>query len=226
MGKYDVCKKKVYECIMALVKEGYVQGSGGNVSMLIEDVNLVSVTPSQIEYSIMKYEDICIVDFELKLAEESKYKPSIETAMHLSVYKNRPDVSAVVHTHQKYASIFSLINLPIPALFDEVAMSIGPEVEIIPYALSGSQQLVDNVVSKLGNSSNCYILQNHGALAFGSNLDKAKLNAELLEKTARVYYYALSTGKEISVLPQNIQDLTKKIVTGKQNAEIERKKNK
>jgi glutamate-1-semialdehyde 2,1-aminomutase len=201
----------------------YVQGTGGNVSMLIEEENLVAVTPSQLEYNVMTYEDICVVDFDLKPVEENAKKPSIETAMHIIVYQNRRDVNSVVHTHQKYASIFGLINQSIPALFDEVAMSIGPEIPVVPYALSGSAQLADNVKSTIGNSGNCYILQNHGALALGTDIDKAKRNAELLEKTARLYYYALSTGKEISVLPQNIQDLTKKIVAGKQSAEIQRK---
>lgn len=223
MGKYDDCKKKVYDCIMELVREGYVQGTGGNVSMQVEGEKLIVVTPSQREYNSITYEDMCVVDFELKPVEDNGIKPSVETALHLTVYKNRPDVSAVVHTHQQYASIFALINQPIPALFDEVASTIGPLVEVVPYSLSGSPQLAENVKSKLGNFSNCYILQNHGALALGHDLLKAKRNAELLEKCARVYYYALSTGKEVTLLPAEIQDLLNKIMIGKMNAEIARK---
>jgi len=225
MGKYDDFKKKVYDCIMELVREGYVQGTGGNVSTQVEGENLIVITPSQREYSSITYEDMCVVDFELKPVEDNALKPSVETALHLTVYKNRPDVSAVVHTHQQYASIFALINQPIPALFDEVASAIGPLVEVVPYALSGSPQLAENVKSKLGNSCNCYILQNHGALALGPDLFKAKRNAELLEKCARVYYYALSTGREVTMLPQNVQDLMSKIVAGKMDAEIKRKEN-
>ena len=77
--------------------------------------------------------------------------------------------------------------------------------------------------SKLGNRANCYLIQNHGALALGPDLAKAKRCAELLEKTAHVYSLALSTGREVTLLPQNIQDLMGKIVTGKQDAEIKRK---
>lgn len=223
MGRYDDCKNKVYDTIISLVRDGYVQGTGGNVSMLVEGENVIVVTPSQKEYDSITYRDMCVVDFNLNIIEDNGCKPSVETALHLTVYRNRPDVSAVVHTHQVYASIFSVINQPIPALFDEVASTIGPIADIVPYALSGSPQLAENVKSKLDNSCNCYIMQNHGALALGTDLAKAKRNAELLEKCARVYYYALSTGKEVTLLPQNIQDIMGQIVKSKISNEIQRR---
>ena len=170
--------------------------------------------------------DICVVDFELNPVEDNSLKPSMETGMHISVYKNREDVNSVVHTHQIYASIFSILNHPIPSLFDEVSNSIGNNIEIIPYGLSGSPQLLENVTGKLGNKANCYIIQNHGALSLGMDIHKAKRHAELLEKTAQVYYHALSTGKEITTLPDNIQGLLSKLLTAKQDAEIKRKNKK
>jgi L-ribulose-5-phosphate 4-epimerase len=223
MGKYDIYKKQVYDCIMDLVREGYVQGTGGNVSMRVEGEDVVAVTPSQREYHGMTVDEICVVDFDLKPVEDNGLKPSMETGMHIAVYKNRKDVGAVVHTHQIYASVFALLNQPIPALFDEVSMTIGTVVEVVPYGLSGSPQLMENVKSKLDNRSNCYLIQNHGVLALGPDLAKAKRCAELLEKAAKVYCLALSTGKEVSVLPQNIQDMMGKIVASKQDAEIKRR---
>ena len=223
MGKYEEYKKQVYDCTMDLVREGYIQGLGGNVSMLVDGEEVVIVTPSQREYNTMTIDDICVVDFDLKPVDDNGLKPSVETGMHVAVYKNRKDINAVVHTHQVYASVFAVINTPIPALFDEVASTIGPLVEVVPYGLSGSPQLLENVVSKLGNRGNCYILQNHGILALGADLQKAKRAAELLEKCARVYYRALATGKEITLLPDNMQELMGKIVMMKQDAEIKRK---
>lgn len=223
MGRYDEHRKKVYDCIMDLVRRGYVEGTGGNVSLLVEGEETVVVTPSQREYLTMSVDDICVVDFDLKPVEDNGLKPSIETGMHVAVYRNRRDVGAVVHTHQIFASVFALINEPIPALFDEVASSIGPLVEVVPYGLSGSPALIENVTAKLGNRGNCYILQNHGALSLGSDIDRAKRNAELLEKCARVYYYALSTGREVTLMPENMRELMGKIVAGKQDAEIKRK---
>jgi len=223
MGKYDEYKKQVLECTMDLVRDGYIRGLGGNVSMLVEGEDVVVVTPSQREYNTLAVDDICVVDLDLKPVDDNGLKPSVETGMHAAVYRNRRDVGAVVHTHQVYASVFAIINTPIPALFDEVASTIGPLVEVVPYGLSGSPQLLENVVSKLGSRGNCYILQNHGILALGADLMKAKRAAELLEKCAMVYYRALATGKEVTLLPENMRELMEKIVVSKQDAEIKRK---
>jgi glutamate-1-semialdehyde 2,1-aminomutase len=223
MGKYDAYKKMVYDCIMDLVRDGFVHGLGGNVSMRVDGEDVVAVTPSQREYSDLTASEICVVDFDLRPVDDTRLKPSVETGMHVAVYRNRKDVGAVVHTHQIYASIFSLINQPIPALFDEVVSTIGQVVEVVPYGLSGSSQLLENVTAGLGNRANCYILQNHGVLALGADPLKAKRCAELLEKCARIYYYALSTGKEVSLLPKEMQELMGRIVIDKQDDEIKRR---
>lgn len=200
MRKYVQYKEEVLKYSQLLYNKGYIVGTGGNVSVLIEGEDLIAITPSGKDYMTLTPEDICVVDFNMSLIE-GKFKPSIETGMHICIYQNRRDVKAVMHTHQTFASVFALINEPIPALFDEVVLSIGDTVDVIPYALSGTTDLVKNVAEKLDNQNNCYIMQNHGALSLGINLQKAFTNVELLEKCSRVYYYALSTGKEITTLP-------------------------
>jgi ribulose-5-phosphate 4-epimerase/fuculose-1-phosphate aldolase len=127
----------------------------------------------------------------------------MEAGMHIDIYRRRPDVNAVVHTHQLFASVLSILNQPIPALFDEITAEIGPRVEVIPYAVSGSRQLARNVANRLDNHCFCYIIQNHGALNLGRDMATALKNAELLEKVAQAYYYALCTGREISHLPDD-----------------------
>jgi ribulose-5-phosphate 4-epimerase/fuculose-1-phosphate aldolase len=126
--------------------------------------------------------------------------------MHVGVYQNRPDVNAVIHTHQPFASVLAIINKPIPALFDEITVEIGHEVDIIPYAFSGSMELVNNVVAKLGNACHCYLIQNHGALCLGADMKRALKNSELLENVAEIYYRALVTGEEIQKLPSSAID--------------------
>ena len=176
------------------------KSSGGNVSLKVANQDAIAITPSGKPYLKLAVEEICVIDYDGNPLD-GPLKPSIEAGMHLGVYKHRPDVNAVIHTHQTYASVLSILNRPIPALFDEIIVEIGQGVEVIPYAHSGSAELVHNVVDKLDNSCHCYLIQNHGALSLGSNMERAMKNAELLENVARIYYHALATGMDISELP-------------------------
>ena len=205
MGLYDKYKIKVLNCAQWLSDNGYFGcrlSSGGNVSFKIKDEDFFAITPSNKTYYNMTMDDICVVDRTLKIVE-GILPPSIEIAMHAAVYDRRSEISGVIHTHQVFASIFSVIGQPIPALFDEVALAIGEITDIVPYALSGTEELAHNVSSKLDNQCHSYLLQNHGALVLGPDLDIALKNTELLEKLAKIYYYALTTGKNITFPPQS-----------------------
>lgn len=211
MGSYDQYKKEVLETSLWLSDHGYfgsLRGTGGNVSVRINDKDLMAVTPSSVKYHETTPADICIVDLSGTVVEGSR-APSVEAGMHAVVYRERPDVNAIVHTHQIYGSVFALLNQPIPALFDEVSFTLGESVEVAPYALSGSAELAANVSGKLKNNANAYIIQNHGIIALGKNMDKAVLAAELLEKVAHIYYLALSTGKLITTLPDQVREMAR-----------------
>jgi ribulose-5-phosphate 4-epimerase/fuculose-1-phosphate aldolase len=210
MSQYENARKDVLDASLWLSDQGYFgshRGSGGNVSVRLNE-SAMAITPSSVKYQDLTKDDICVVGFDNSPIEmKSGLKPSVETGLHSIVYQKRPDVNAVVHTHQVFGSIFAVINTPIPALFDEVSFSLGATIEVIPYALSGSPDLAANVCSMLSNNANAYIIQNHGILALGKNLDKAILHAELLEKIAHIYCMALSTGKSICTLPPSVTEL-------------------
>jgi len=199
MNRYAENKKEINDCCKRLVEKGVFYGTGGNVSRRIPNEDKIAITPTSMDYLVMKAEDICICDFEGSLLEGS-YNPSIETMMHIAVYKNRPDIKAVVHTHQPYASTFAITGNSIPALFDEQVLLIGPSVEVVPYAMSGSDQLAENVGAAVSNRCNAFILKNHGVLILGFSIKDAEHNAALLEKTAHAYINALAMQKGIEVL--------------------------
>jgi ribulose-5-phosphate 4-epimerase/fuculose-1-phosphate aldolase len=181
---------------------GSRRGTGGNVSQRIPDREMLAITPTSKRYDELSPEGICLIDFnETQLP--GPFPPSIEMAMHIAVYRNRPDVTAIVHTHSTYASVFAVLGLPVPALFEEVLIKLGRRIEIVPFAPSGSTELAQNVAIRLGNHAWGYIIQNHGALTLGRNMDEALLNAELMEKVCGVYYRALATGLPISDLPED-----------------------
>jgi len=137
MRQLETYTEQIVAACRVLVERGYLMATGGNVSLRVPEQNGFAITPSNYDYSKMTAEDVCILDLELK-ALASQRAPSIESSLHATVYQTRPDVNAVVHTHQVYASALALINAPIPALFDEQARFLGRSVEIIPYAPSGT----------------------------------------------------------------------------------------
>jgi L-fuculose-phosphate aldolase len=226
MGRYDDYKRQVLRISQRLSADGYFgskSGSAGNVSMLVEGEDSIAVTPTRLQYDVMTVEDICVVDFDLARIEGER-KPSIETPMHVATYQARADVSAVIHTHQSFASALSILNEPIPPLFDEVTLAIGNTIDVVPYALSGTRELHDNVARKLANRCHCYILQNHGTLCIGTDLDKTFTFVELLEKSAHIYMEALATGRPVTVLPEKTVAQLHAAVIARQDREIARKK--
>jgi L-ribulose-5-phosphate 4-epimerase len=207
MGNFDSIKREVLDSSRWLSEHGYLGqlSSGGNISVSVPGEKIVAITPSGRSYFSLDLNDICVIDFDQNPIE-SHLPPSIEAGMHIGVYKKRPDVHAVIHTHQPFASVLAIINQPIPALFDEITVEIGYGVDIIPYAFSGSPELVDNVTGKLGNACHCYLIQNHGALCLGADMKRAMKNSELLENVAQIYCHALACGKEIQKLPPSAID--------------------
>ena len=223
MSHYARYKQQVLEICQDLTRKGYLVGTGGNVSVRIEGEEALAITPSNMDYLALSEDDICIYSFD-KERLEAVHVPSVEMAMHIAVYQNRPDVNAVVHTHQPYASTFTLINEPIPALFDEQVANLGNRVSVVPYGMSGTAELLQNIAANLDNQCNAYLLQNHGALCLGITLEKAALNVLLLEKAARVYYYALTSGKPLTRLRPESEETIFAMLKSEQRKEIRRKK--
>jgi L-fuculose-phosphate aldolase len=159
----------------------------------------VAITPSGRYYDSLSSNDIVIVDFEGKLVE-GKLKPSVETMLHIQIYKKRKKVNAIVHSHPIFSSVAAVAGLEIPAILDDQVTCLGGEIKVAEYASSGSQKMVRNVVSALG-SRNAVIMANHGALSVGRDIRDALTNCEMLEKTAKIFIYAFGLGK-INFLPK------------------------
>jgi len=206
MGHYDRHKQQIVAGCRVLVARGYLTATGGNVSLRVAGQNAFAITPSNHDYSKMAAEDVCVLDFDLELLE-GEQRPSVESSMHAAVYQTRPDVQAVVHTHQVYASALALIDAPIPALFDEQARFLGRSVEIIRYAPSGTGFLRKKIVKSIRNYHNAYIIQNHGVLCFGHDLERAIHNVEILEKCSLAYLLALCTEREVSKIPLVVREI-------------------
>lgn len=206
MGTYDWEKRCIIETAQKLSAEGLLMATGGNLSVRSNDRKVFAITPSDRNYLEMKPEDICILNFDAEQLE-GDFRPSVESRMHAAIYIERIDVNAIIHTHQALASALTLINAPIPALFDEQVRFLGRSVEIIRYAPSGTGLLVKRVAKHVRNHNNAFLMQNHGALIFGDSMERAIENAQILEKCAKAYLLSLLSERKINQLPIPIREI-------------------
>ena len=206
MSQYQSTKQLIVQTAQNLVNKGYLMATGGNISMRIFGQEAFAITPSNFDYMKMTADDVCILDRELNSLEGER-KPSVEAAMHGAIYQVRGDVNAVVHTHQVYASALTLIKAPIPTLFDEQARFLGRSVDIIPYAPSGTGILKNTIAKHVKNHNNAFMMQNHGALIFGHDMDRALHNVEILEKCSLAFLLALCTERKVSKIPLAVREI-------------------
>ena len=206
MTVFDGQKKQIVDTARTLVRKGYLMATGGNLSLRVPGQNAFAITPSNYDYFKLTPEDVCVLDFKWNRIE-GHLKPSVESAMHGAVYQVRPDVNAIVHTHQAYVSALTLIKAPIPALFDEQARFLGRSVDIIPYAPSGTALLKNAVARHVKNHNNAFMMQNHGALVFGHDMERAVHNVEILEKCALAYLLAICSERKVSKIPLAVREI-------------------
>ena len=202
-------KQEVLKAAQQMSRKGFVVGTSGNVSLHFKDSegrDLVAITPSGRDYDAMKPNDIVMVDLEGQRVE-GELTPSVETMLHTGIYKVREKVNAIIHTHPVYGSILAVAGLEIPAILDDQVTQIGGEIRVAPYALSGSPEMTGNAIAALG-PRNAVLLANHGAISVGRNMREAFTMCQLLEKTAKIYVFALSLGK-VNVVPTDAAEVEK-----------------
>jgi len=209
--EHQASRRHVVDMCRTMLDRGYLKATEGNVSVRIPGRRLYAVTPSNYDYDKMRVEDVCIVDFDGKhVPDESApaMKPSIEAGMHANVYRVRPDVNAIVHTHQPYASALAFLRKEIPALTDEQVRFLGRRVAIIDYAPSGTGFLAKRVEKKVAGGDNAFIIANHGIVALGTGPDRAVFNMALLEKVSIAYLLSLVTESgKVYTIPDWVREI-------------------
>ncbi len=183
-------REHVVTMCRTMLERGYLKATEGNVSVRIPGRELYAVTPSNYDYDRMRAEDVCVMDLSGEQVSEG-LPASIEAGMHANIYRTRPDVHAIVHTHQPYASALAFLRKPIPALTDEQVRFLGKRVPIISYAPSGTSFLAKNVEKEVAAGGNAFIIANHGVIALGTDPDRAVFNMALLEKVSIAYLLAV-----------------------------------
>lgn len=178
----EEARKLVVESGLRLVREGLVSRTWGNISVRLDHESFL-ITPSGISYEGMKPENIVRV-FMADLRAEGPYKPSSERALHQEIYREKPEIRAIIHTHQTAASAVSAARKPIDGLAGEMLTVIGPHVHTAPYALPGTKKLARSAAIAI-KGSNAVLLANHGAVCVGRNMDEAFRVSSALEELCK-----------------------------------------
>lgn len=165
----------------------------------------VLFTPSGMDYNQLQASDLVLTDLEGGIIQGHR-RPSTEMLLHLAIYRQRPDVRAIVHTHSLFASILAVAGLTLPPILDELAQRLGGAVPISEYAASGTEDLANNTVKALGQGR-AVLLANHGLIGVGETLDEALLICQLVEKGSQVYTYSRMLGEPKILNPVQVQDL-------------------
>jgi L-ribulose-5-phosphate 4-epimerase len=187
---YEDLKKELYKAHMNLEKYGLVAYTSGNVSVKIN--NHVIIKPSGIPYDELKAEDMVVLDMEGNTVE-GKLKPSVDSATHLYLYKNLPDVGSIIHTHSPYASAFALLSQPIPVYSTAHADVFGIQVPVSNYAPVGSEA-IGKAVIEVVNQAKAVLLSKHGVIVMGKDINETIRKAIFLEEVAQTAYLARTIG--------------------------------
>ncbi|MCB2204118.1 class II aldolase/adducin family protein [bacterium] len=205
---YTDLRHDVAEHCRAMLRAGLTTGSGGNISVRLENTDRMCISPSGIPYHEMRVEEVPIIDFDGEHSDTDT-QPSSEYPMHAAVYRARPDVTAIVHTHSPYATTFACLREPIPASHYLVGFA-GPRVPVAPYATYGSEELARNAVESLGQEYHATLLANHGLLSVASSIERAFAIAEEIELVARIHYQARCIGTPVILDDEEIKRVIRK----------------
>ncbi|MCL4267494.1 MAG: L-ribulose-5-phosphate 4-epimerase [Anaerolineae bacterium] len=185
-------KKQLFALHLELPKNDLVKWTGGNVSARDPETGLVVIKPSGVRYEDLRPQDHVVVTLNGEIVE-GELKPSSDTASHCYIYRHRPDVNGIVHTHSPYATAFAAVGKPIPCCLTAVADEFGGPIPVAGFALIGSEAIGQQVVAHIGHSP-AVLLQQHGVFTVGKDATTAVKAAVMVEDIARTVWLAMQIG--------------------------------
>lgn len=208
---YEAIREEIAFTGRRLEHEGLVSATAGNVSARVQP-EAIAITPTNIPYPQIAAADVVICDLRGQVLDGER-RPSSETPFHTAIYRARPDVGAVVHTHSPYATALAIMRRPIPAVHYVIASFGVPEIPVVPYETYGSNELATQLERVASSGTNGALLANHGAVAFDASLEGAATLASLLEFLSAAYYRTLAVGEPVLLPDKEIERVIERYKT-------------
>jgi L-fuculose-phosphate aldolase len=199
-------RKDLIEVCKRMYQKGFIAATDGNVSIRINE-NRIIFTPSGMCKGYLEADDLIITDLTGKKIS-GKYNASTEINMHLAAYRERPDITAVVHGHPPTAVAFTFANIALSeCLLPEVIVTLG-NIPVVPYETTGTYELA-SAISPYIREYDAVILDKHGVVAVGKDVFDAFYKLEKVEHNAHVVYMAKQLGRLDPLKPEQINELMK-----------------
>jgi len=205
--EYREERKEVARFMRRLYRQGLTTTSGGNISCRTSD-DIIIITPSSTDKGRMKWKEVGIMTI---IGENltPDLKPSIESEMHLSIYRKKKEIRAIVHAHPVYASAYTAMKCTIDTNLTAEAKAICGDPCFVPYALMGTKELASLASECISKGSDILLLENHGILTTGNSILQAFDKLEVLENAARMTLVVELTGKKKPLTKTRIRELEK-----------------
>ncbi len=204
MGKLEKSMDGLIRYEKMISDKNLVVGPGGNISF--KDGNICYITPSGLDFNEIGPKDLVGVDIDTKLIVYGNKKPSSEISMHIKVYRARPDITVIFHSHPPVTIGIIGAGAKISALFPDFALFLGQEIPVIDYTTPCTEKLAD-MVSEVIVDSNAITMLKHGLIVVGKNFKEAWIRTVLVEETARMITAARSIGSEAIITSKEIEDI-------------------
>lgn len=189
---------------LLLLEKKLTLGTAGNISAFDPKTGLLAISPSGMAYEETTPEDVVICDLTGRVAEGAR-KPSSELGLHAALYKARPDIRGIVHTHSLYATVLACMHEPLRPLHFALLSAGEGEVPLADYATFGTPLLAANAAAAIGQM-NAVLLKNHGILTVGKDIPTAFRVMEDCEWCAEVQWRCMSAGKMAVLSPEQLSD--------------------
>jgi L-ribulose-5-phosphate 4-epimerase len=169
---------------LELPRNNLVAWTSGNISALDSESGLIAIKSSGVKYDEMSPESITIVNIDGEVVD-GEFKPSSDTLSHCYIYRHKPDVMSIVHTHSRFATAFAALGIEIPCVLTAMGDEFGGAVPCSGFALIGSEEIGREIVHCLNLSkSPAVLIQNHGVFTIGDSIEAAVKAAVMVEDVA------------------------------------------
>lgn len=198
-------KEEVAKSALLFWEKGLCAGrDAGDTSLRDPETGLIYICPQGTEdnpvknWGALRSDQVVAIDMDNKVVDGSNSMPSVESPMHIAIYKARPEMNAIVHSHPVWSTVFGITGKNIPLVDAEMDEFLGGEVICAEYGEVGTDELAQNVVKALGKNNFAALMRNHGAVCIGKDFEEAFTVSDFLEKSAKTVVFGTLMGGVIS----------------------------